>query len=1428
MHYFRRFRPASSCRTNPREDPGAGSSQKKTSKGFSCKHIQPLLASLLILSLLTQSVTPLLAATSPWSQTDWSGGSGQVSWSDSTKFDTSAEISTIVSGEVSLQNTSDWFDSSWAYRRQITFDNSAQAENLVDFPVLVKLNPNRINYSNTQNSGQDIRFTDADGTTQLSHEIETWNEAGDSFLWVKVPQIDASSDSDYIYMYYGNASVGDGQNSSSVWNNTIARYHLGETTLSAGSPISDSSANAASLAVHTSATTTTGQSNGAMQFSGASGSFLQHSAMTSYPVFNAATVVDAEAAIASTSATLKLSQSFQVSTEQNIGGIQLPMKRLGTPTVTYLKAEIQTDNSGVPSGETVPNGITNCHVMNGAASYSSFGFAFNNAPTISPNVPYHIVLTGYTNSTCTSQKSTPEAAGNYIAWGYDASSPTYGLGSLSTFDGSTWTQSPGYDFSFGIFDNTFNITTNFSLGTWFKTTNTDTRMLLQKADRQGGNWFGNQSFRLTVYSGKLYFSIQPGTTIELASNVTTSTFADGNWHHVVVTYDGSTKRLFFDGTLDSSLVNSANLSLVGAPFAIAEARGLNTNNFNGSMDEVFVDNVAHSSAWIAAQYKSESDSFNTFATEEQYHPFSGVLTSSIFDTQQANDWEELTFNATTPSSTSLTVKVRTSNNADMNGATDFASCDAIASGTDISANNCATDGHRYIQYQVALSTSNPLVTPTFQDVSVAFSVSDSDAPAIALNQFSSPTTDTTPTFGGTATEAIGTVASVEFQVDSTAGAWSVCTADDGAFDEAQEAFSCTPPTLSQASHTVYFRATDNEGNVTASDSESSKTFVVDLTAPQEVELISPGNNHASNNERPTFTFKPATDAASGINRYKLVVDNPGDTGFTLDSIAPERSEPDTQPRYTVTYEGFGDDRADNDRIYITTKSSSAWGLSDNDGKLTEGIVTWSIVAVDNAGNERITSHRYVLDRTNPRLSVDTLGSTSITSSYMATSDVTPTIKGTLTDPLAGVDTSQAQSEHGPKVSSGPRSVEVQIEKRLNFTYQPHLVYTLTLDDSWWSCDQTAITDNTKHTCEKYAPFALTPPQALSQGSYRVTLTGMDTATNRSTQSQLTLDIVPYTTLTTTEEQAVIEETIAHQAPELTPEAVEEIKQELEIALPTDAPLTREVADTGASVITSTVQALGNAAKTIVTTTGNALTTVAKATTTMMVNRVKFVAHVATTIVETSTKAVSQLARGIYADSTRQLAFITRTITNTYGFISSNAPGFARSTLQAFGGRVQTVADKAVAMGSATQARVAAVTQTANQVTKAGSETLANASFALGERAQDISDTVGLAIIKASYNLVTEPTTIANVQAMPVSPTSVKITWITNHPANGKVNWGFASGQYAFEAQTSKRTTYHEFTLENLEPGTNYHYEVMSQNKNYVYDANREFQTPPAK
>ncbi len=136
-----------------------------------------------------------------------------------------------------------WWDTDWGQRVRLTFNNAAGGEDLVNFPVLVVLNSSRINYSLTQPNGEDIRFVDADGTTVLDHEIEVWDASGKSYIWVRIPQIDAGSSADYIMMYYDNPGAGDGQNPTGTWEvNYRGVWHLKENP-SGAATIADSTFN---------------------------------------------------------------------------------------------------------------------------------------------------------------------------------------------------------------------------------------------------------------------------------------------------------------------------------------------------------------------------------------------------------------------------------------------------------------------------------------------------------------------------------------------------------------------------------------------------------------------------------------------------------------------------------------------------------------------------------------------------------------------------------------------------------------------------------------------------------------------------------------------------------------------------------------------------------------------------------------------------------------------------------------------------------------------------------------------------------------------------------------------------------------------------------------------------------------------------------
>ncbi len=121
-----------------------------------------------------------------------------------------------------------WYNNSWTIRQRISIDNSSGAT-LTDQVILVQLNSSNIDYSCTQSAGQDLRFIDSDGTV-LDYEIESWDEAGTSRVWIRVPQIDGFSGSDFVWMYYGNASATDGQSAEAVWErDATAIVHFGPT-----------------------------------------------------------------------------------------------------------------------------------------------------------------------------------------------------------------------------------------------------------------------------------------------------------------------------------------------------------------------------------------------------------------------------------------------------------------------------------------------------------------------------------------------------------------------------------------------------------------------------------------------------------------------------------------------------------------------------------------------------------------------------------------------------------------------------------------------------------------------------------------------------------------------------------------------------------------------------------------------------------------------------------------------------------------------------------------------------------------------------------------------------------------------------------------------------------------------------------------------
>jgi autotransporter-associated beta strand protein len=105
----------------------------------------------------------------------------------------------------------------WAYGTRIAFPGYTRSSTLTDFPVLVALDSTRIPgfaYSQFASAnGNDLRFTNADGTVELPYEIETWSTSGTSYVWVKVPSMSAGTS---ICAFWGNPMAGTATQPGSI------------------------------------------------------------------------------------------------------------------------------------------------------------------------------------------------------------------------------------------------------------------------------------------------------------------------------------------------------------------------------------------------------------------------------------------------------------------------------------------------------------------------------------------------------------------------------------------------------------------------------------------------------------------------------------------------------------------------------------------------------------------------------------------------------------------------------------------------------------------------------------------------------------------------------------------------------------------------------------------------------------------------------------------------------------------------------------------------------------------------------------------------------------------------------------------------------------------------------------------------------------
>ena len=801
-----------------------------------------------------------------------------------------------------------------------------------------------------------------------------------------------------------------------------------------------------------------------------------------------------------------------------------------------------------------------------------------------------------------------------------------------------------------------------------------------------------------------------------------------------------------------------------------------------------------------------------------------------------------------------------------------------------------TDGSHTIYVRAADSASNTTASAGY--ASDTFVV-DTGSPTVSLTALSpDPTADTTPTITGSISDTLDIISSVQYQIDSTSGLWTTCTASDGSFDETSESLSCTAGSnLTDGSHTIYVRGTDSAGNVS---SNASDTFAVDASAPTAVSLDSPGDGDYVPITYPTFKFHTTTDAVSVISKYTLNITSSAGSVLNIGGdISPTGTDTETTD-YRLDYDGS--------YISVTGKGSSK--------ALSEGTYTWKVTATDAAGNSVSSSRTVYVDLFFPSLdNLDLPGLLDTIDGYGLFSTARPKVTGQLGD--------------------------LQYPYKLTFTFAKQNFFLGILTGLSTTLIETLNLTRTDNATR--INFTYTPSRDLDWGKYQLTITGYDKAGNTASKiyqiqmlpEELALKLISKDeTQTPEEKQAKIEEireTAKVSLPELEKKAILWREKEAEELSRVGSQLAdwantlRRVSDRAVSRGVQLVKAAGN--------------NISKAFADIYQSSQKFIAQIgdvsqgglARFFMETKNlsfriwKGISQNANNFLLAADKLARDSLSFAYAAYGNVSGILPQAVKSTGGAvaqvnlfvnqlladshnrtkaqillsqadFKDQLQKWADRgtqAVKTASATvslanktasqslsrsqikvngEIRIAqenvrnrwrglqkGISQAASSVNlellaaqKDGQEKIGQYHSATSQRIKDAGSALQLALRAAKkpatqtagfiyrvkvgfatfHSIVFDPapTRISNVAIDEIGPDYAVVSWDTNHYAYSKVNYA-QDLSYGQEVLLPERQKHHTARLTGLASQSRYFFEVMSQNKNYAYDAYYSFETP---
>ncbi len=129
------------------------------------------------------------------------------------------------------------YSTNWSGHKNVVVNTTAAGAsvftNVTAFPMLVRLGTADSNiFKEAKGNGADIRFTKANNTTRLQHQIEKWDSAGRSAaVWVRVDTVYGNRNNQHFRIHWGNAAAMDSSKGAAVFDTTAgfrAVWHMNE------------------------------------------------------------------------------------------------------------------------------------------------------------------------------------------------------------------------------------------------------------------------------------------------------------------------------------------------------------------------------------------------------------------------------------------------------------------------------------------------------------------------------------------------------------------------------------------------------------------------------------------------------------------------------------------------------------------------------------------------------------------------------------------------------------------------------------------------------------------------------------------------------------------------------------------------------------------------------------------------------------------------------------------------------------------------------------------------------------------------------------------------------------------------------------------------------------------------------------------------